>query len=81
MTAIQMHFFRELYAELRASWWRVTPKAFWWRQTEARQKSTHCGNMLMKQVLVMMSKTVTLQNRYKINGTFSRKLLLPVMLF
>ena len=46
-----MHFFRDLYAELRA--------LFFWRQNDAREKSAQRGNELVKQVLVMVSRKVT----------------------
>ena len=55
------HFFRELYAKVRASGvLSVTPKKLWWRQNEAREKSAQSGSELMKQVLVMVFKKVTL---------------------
>ena len=55
------HFFRDLYAKVRASGvLSVTPKKLWWRQNEAREKSAQSGNEFMKQVLVMVFKKVTL---------------------
>ena len=59
MTAIHMHFFRDLYAELRASGvLSVTPKTYWWRQNEARKKSVQHGDELVKLVLVMVLKKI-----------------------
>ena len=52
-----MHLFSDMYAKLRASGaLSVTPKTFWWRQTEAREKSAQRGNQLVKQESVMVSK-------------------------
>ena len=56
-----MHFFYELYTELRASWWPVhDAKDTLWCQNEAREKSSQCSNELMKQVLVMVLTNVNL---------------------
>ena len=55
-----MHFFRDLYAEVRASGvLSLRPKTFWWRQNKAQEKSTKHGNQLVKQELVIVSKKVT----------------------
>ena len=59
--AIHMHFFRDLYAELRASGvLSVTAKTLNWRHNEAREKSTQRGNQLLEQELDKGSKNVTL---------------------
>ena len=72
-----MHFFRDLYAKLRASKCSVRDfKNILLSQNEERKKSSQPGNELMKQVLVRVQKkkkNVILWNRYKISGTFSSK--------
>ena len=52
MTAIHMNFFRDLYAKPRASWCSV-------RDAEDILVTSKC-KVVMKQVIVMMSKTFTL---------------------
>ena len=44
-------------------------------------KSAQIGNERVKQVLVMVSKKATLQNRYKLNCTLNRKMFTAVMFF
>ena len=39
-----------------------------------RGKSAQTGNERVKQVLLMVSKKTTLQNRYKLNCTLNRKM-------
>ena len=62
MTAIHMHFFRELYAELTAFRRSVRDaKDISERSNEVQEKSAQRGNM--KQILMMASK----RSRYKID--------------
>ena len=63
MIAVHMHFFCDLYAKQRASWFINESETFWWHRCikmKHRKKSAHCGNEFMKQVLVMMSKNIHL---------------------
>ena len=67
MIAIDKHFFRDLYANLKTSWCSIRDtRTFWWRQNEATEKIAQGGNELMKQLLVAVStEKVTLKHRYK----------------
>ena len=66
-------FFRgDLYAVQIPSVLSIASNIFWWRQNDAKEKSAQHSTELMKHVLMVTSKKVTLQNLHQLNGTFSR---------
>ena len=63
--------FCNLDAKVRGSCHSVhVDRHFGHSENEAQKRSTQCGNGLVKLVLVIVSKNVTFENHYKVDGLF-----------
>ena len=81
MITIHMHIFCQLCRTESFLVFSPSRQSFWWRLYEAREKSVQRRNELVKQVLVMVSKTVTLNIYIKSTALSVAKPVLRITFF